>query len=146
MQRCFVSAPSTEAALRAQSSRWSEPEKRGLAMSIAVVEMPATRSGPGARLTSRSSGCGGGGFFVGRPAFAGAARTRAVSPLPRMAGDGAPLEAGLPLAGRAVEFPLRPRTGDVVAVEPALAERTAHVVAGVRQRAERLVAQQIGRA
>jgi hypothetical protein len=27
----------------------AEPEKRGLAASIAVVEMPATRSGPGAR-------------------------------------------------------------------------------------------------
>src|SRR4029077_9659026 len=51
------------------------------------------------------------------------------------------LEAWLALAGGAVEFPLMPRTGHVVAVEPAFAERAAHVVAGVRHGAEFVVAE-----
>ncbi len=46
------------------------------------------------------------------------------------------LVARLALAGDAVEFPVVPRTNDVVAVEAAFAERPADVIAGMRHRAE----------
>jgi hypothetical protein len=46
------------------------------------------------------------------------------------------LVAGLALAGRAVELPIVPRADHVVAVERAVAERAADVVAGTRDRAE----------
>ena len=124
------------AAAIAWPSRWSEPEKRGLASSIAVVEMPASRSGPGARSILRDSGCG----VVRLSRALGRRRDvdqdAAVLDLHRVGGNRVLLEARLALAGAAVEFPVVPGADDVVAVEPALAERAADVVAGVRHRAE----------
>ena len=45
-------------------------------------------------------------------------------------------EAGFALAGAAVEFPTMPRANDVIAIEAALAERTADMIADIGNRAE----------
>ena len=114
-----------------KSADWPRPSP--------VVEMPASRSGPGARSTLRASGCGSCGVLVRLVAAGDVDQHAAVLDLDRIGGHAVFLEAGLAHAGAAVEFPVVPGTDDVVAVEPAFAERAADVIAGVRHRAERPV-------
>jgi hypothetical protein len=59
--------------------------------------------------------------------------------LDRIRRDAVFLEAWFAFARHCVELPLMPRADDVGAVEPALAERAAGVVAHVRDRAEAAV-------
>ena len=47
------------------------------------------------------------------------------------------LEAGLPFPRDAMKFPMVPRANDVVAIERAVSERTARMVAGAVDRSER---------
>src|SRR5215471_12780692 len=127
-----VSAPRSAADLSARSSRWSEPEKRGLVVSMTVVEMPARRTGPGARSGLRESGCGWCGAFARRDVDEYAAaldldgeRWHAIL-----------FKSRLAHAGEAMELPTVPRTSDVIAIEAAFAERPTDVVADIRHRAE----------
>ena len=71
-----VSAPCAAPASSARPSRWSEPANRGLASSIAVVAMPASRNAPGSRLMGRESACGGCGARVRLVADAMSTSTR----------------------------------------------------------------------
>ena len=60
----------------------------------------------------------------------------AVLDLDRIGRNAVFLETGLAQAAAAVEFPIVPGADDIVAVQPAVAERSADVVAGIRNRAE----------
>src|SRR5450631_454749 len=60
----------------------------------------------------------------------------AVLDLDRIGGNAIVLEAGLTQAVAAVEFPVVPGADDIIAVESAVAERSADMVAGIRDRAE----------
>jgi hypothetical protein len=61
--------------------------------------------------------------------------------LERERGNLVVLESGFAFAGDAVEFPLMPGAHDVIAVEGAVAERSADMIAGVRNGAEFSVAE-----
>src|SRR5215475_15232171 len=53
----------------------------------------------------------------------------------REGGNAVLLEARLAQAGAAMEFPAMPRADDVILIKPAVAQRAADVIAGVRHRA-----------
>src|ERR1041385_6420888 len=111
----------------AVSSSSSEVEKRGLAASIAVVEMPATRTGPGRRTTLRSSGWGSWGMrcrLVAASRFTNtwqrAVRRRGAArppPLVRgggggLVGDAVPLRGGLEVHEHVAALDLHLVAGD----------------------------------
>src|SRR5262245_41620999 len=105
-------------------------------MSITVVEMPARRSGPGARSGLRESGCGWCGALVRRDGAATLTSTRPLSTFTGNAGTRSSSYPGSPDAGTAMELPTVPRTNDVIAVETTFAERPTDVVADIRHRTE----------
>src|SRR6516164_791856 len=131
-----VSAPRSAADLSARSSRWSEPEKRGLVVSMTVVEMPARRTGPGARSGLRESGCGWCGAFARRDGAATLTSTRPLSTLMGNAGTRSSSNPGSPTPVRRWNFQPCQGQVDVIAVEAAFAERSTDVVADIRHRAE----------
>ena len=85
---------------------------------MAVVEMPASRSGPGARTTSRASGWGGWGLLrsVRGPEID---QHAAALDFDRKGRNAILLEARFADAAHAVELPVMPRADDVIAVETA---------------------------
>src|SRR5262249_42778842 len=107
-------------------------------MSITVVEMPARRSGPGARSGLRESGCGWCGALVRRDGAATLTSTRPLSTLAlhRECRHAILFVSRLADTGTAMELPTVPRTSDVIAVETAFAERPTDVVADIRHRTE----------
>ena len=98
--------------------------------------MPARRSGPGARSTLRASGCGACGFFARLVACGNIDENAAVLDLDGIGGNAILLEAGFAEPAAAVKFPIVPGADDVFAIEPPVAERPAHMIACVRDRAE----------
>src|SRR5215831_20379721 len=101
-------------------------------MSITVVEMPARRSGPGARSGLRESGCGWCCALVRRDVDEHAATLD----LHRECRHAILFVSRLADTGTAMELPTVPRTSDVIAVETAFAERPTDVVADIRHRTE----------
>ena len=113
-------------------------------MSIAVVETPTTRSGPATRTTSRCER-----MWSVRRLFAPCRRRDVDENAPafeahREGGHAVLLEAGLADAGAAMEFPAVPWTDDVIAVEPALAQRPTDMIARIRKHAVCSVAERNG--
>src|SRR5262245_31991331 len=105
-------------------------------MSITVVEMPARRSRPGARSGLRESGCGWCGALVRCDGAARLTSTRPLSTFTGNAGTRSSSNPGSPTPVPRWNFPTVPGTSDVIAVETAVAERPADVVADVRHYAE----------
>src|SRR5262245_59761274 len=105
-------------------------------MSITVVEMPARRSRPGARSGLRESGCGWCGALVRCDGAARLTSTRPLSTFTGNAGTRSSSNPGSPTPVPRWNFPTVPGTSDVIAVETAVAERPADVVADIRHRAE----------
>ena len=98
--------------------------------------MPARRNGPAARSTLRDNGCGSCGASCPLAGGGEVDQHAAVLDFHRIGRHAVFLEAGLAQAAAAVEFPVVPGADDVIAVEPAVAERSADMIAGVGDRAE----------